>query len=98
MSGKTDEDAEFESEMLGTQTDFNGSAKVALIAAERSLAAWVKLSEWLPDSRDEALPMMALLQKIIAEGDREFPDARLFKRPGFDGEVDIQGRRDGLPF
>jgi L-rhamnose mutarotase len=68
----------------GFQRDFDGSAKIALIGAERSLTAWAQLSESLPDMMDDMLPMMANLQKIIRMGDSEFDEARQFKRPGFD--------------
>jgi hypothetical protein len=68
----------------GFPKDSDGSAKVALIAAERSLAAWAKLADLLPEFADDMLPMLANLQKIIRLGDWEFPDARRFVRAGFD--------------
>jgi hypothetical protein len=68
----------------GFPKDSDGSAKVALIAAERSLAAWAQLAALMPDFADSMLPMLANLQKIIRLGDIEFPDARYFVRAGFD--------------
>ncbi len=68
----------------GFQRDFDGSAKIALIGAERSLTAWAQLAESLPGLLDDMLPMMASLQKIIRMGDSEFEEARHFIRPGFD--------------
>ena len=65
------------------QTDGNGSAKVALIAVERSMAAWQTVFELIPDE-DRILPLLALLQKIRRLGRAEFPDANKFRRPGFD--------------
>ncbi len=70
--------------LKGFQRDFDGSAKIALIAAERSLSAWAQLADALPYMMDDMLPMMANLQKIIRLGDVEFKNARKFKRPGFD--------------
>lgn len=64
--------------------DANGSAKVALIGAERSLEAWQKLMTMIPATEDETITLLALLQKIIALTDQQFPGARSFKRPGFD--------------
>lgn len=64
--------------------DANGSAKVALIGAERSLEAWQKLMTMIPATEDETITLLALLQKIIVLTDQQFPGARSFKRPGFD--------------
>lgn len=64
--------------------DANGSAKVALIGAERSLEAWQKLMTMMPATEDETITLLALLQKIITLTEKEFPGARAFKRPGFD--------------
>ena len=64
--------------------DANGSAKVALIGAERSLEAWQKLMTLIPATEDETISLLALLQKIIALTEKQFPGARSFKRPGFD--------------
>ena len=64
--------------------DSNGSAKVALIAADRSLLAWQKILQILPDTEDDILPLLSLLQQIQAAGEKKFPGARKFKRPGLD--------------
>lgn len=68
----------------GFQKDSDGSAKIALIAVERSIAAWIKLSNLLPSSEDVILKSLALLQQLQQKGKEEFPKAMLFKRPGFD--------------
>ena len=68
----------------GFPKDSDGSAKVALIAAERSLLAWTQLAVLLPEFSDSMLPMLANLQKIIRLGELEFPEARRFIRAGFD--------------
>lgn len=82
MQGKLEDDGWERAN--GFQRDFDGSAKVALIAAERSLSAWAQLTESLPNMMDDMLAMMANLQKIIRLGDAEFEQARQFIRPGFD--------------
>ena len=64
--------------------DSDGSAKIALISAENALVAWSDFRQIQPDESAFALKMMALLQAIIEEGEREFPDARAFVRAGFD--------------
>ncbi len=69
---------------LTKQHDSNGSAKVALIAMERSIGAWSILYEALPQQQNELLNFMALLQKTRRKTLEEFPNAPAFKRPGFD--------------
>ena len=68
------------------QQDFNGSAKIALIAVERSMAAWEVMMKHFPDKTDDMLDFVALLSKIRAEGNDRFPNAMKFVRPGFDEE------------
>lgn len=82
LGGKA-EDTGWEKEN-GFQRDYDGSAKVALIGIERSLQAWVKLFEMLPEQEDSLLPILATLEKIRNMSNAEFPEAHLFKRPGFD--------------
>lgn len=62
----------------------NGSAKVALIGTERSLAAWMVLYQCLNDHQDDILQHLASLQRIRQATLRQFPDAPHFIRPGFD--------------
>jgi hypothetical protein len=68
----------------GFQRDFDGSAKVAMIAVERSIQAWSIVYEMLPHSEDNCLKALAVLQKIMALVEKEFPRAKDFIRPGFD--------------
>lgn len=67
--------------------DSDGSAKVALIGAENSFVAWYDLLKIMPEETAFAVKMMSLLQAVIEEGEREFPEARVFVRPGFDEMV-----------
>ena len=82
LHGKIEDDG-WETEN-GFQKDSDGSAKVALLCAERSLSAWAQLSVLLPEYADDMLPVLGNLQKIIRLGELEFPEARAFVRVGFD--------------
>jgi hypothetical protein len=66
------------------QSDWNGSAKVALLGIERSIGAWSLIRDRLPDEVAAVRRFIArcgLLRRLLLE---EFPDAREFVRPGFD--------------
>ena len=65
------------------QNDWNGSAKVALISIDRSLKAWNAIADATgdPDARHIAEELAVLR----TEAERAFPNARKFRRPGFDG-------------
>jgi len=64
--------------------DADGSTKVALIGADRSLAAWGRLREHLPEATDTIIDLLAALDRIRRLAERTFPRARAFVRPGFD--------------
>ena len=64
--------------------DSDGSAKIALIAIDRSISAWGKLLKHLPASEDEIFEFLILLERLRNMTEKEFPDARKFVRPGFD--------------
>lgn len=66
------------------QSDSNGSAKIAIIAIERSMGAWENWLEGIPSSEDIALQALAVLSSIRRQVLEAFPDAMQFKRPGFD--------------
>ena len=67
------------------QDDVHGSAKVVLLGAEKSRTAWRTLQSFLPeDNRDAVSPVLTVLNELIVEIDLEIPQARSFKRPGFD--------------
>ncbi|MBU4201012.1 MAG: hypothetical protein KKG09_06850 [Verrucomicrobia bacterium] len=65
--------------------DWDGSAKIALIGMERSMAAWGILLRHFPEREDEILSFLAALKGLQRQTEREFPNARAFIRPGFDG-------------
>jgi len=81
------EDDWFDSE--GLPRDSDGSAKVALIAIDRSLAAWGGLLRTFPQQETEILQILAHLDQLRQDAEGEFPQARAFLRPGFD-EVESQ--------
>jgi hypothetical protein len=66
--------------------DSEGSAKIALIAIDRSIEAWsgmrVALGE--SDETDRALDLLAQLVALRRDTEKLFPGARAFIRPGFD--------------
>jgi hypothetical protein len=79
-----DEEEEEESQSEEIQNDSNGSAKIALIAIDRSLAAWSRLRDHLPSEGDEIIDVLTQLNRLKKFAEQTFPNARLFVRPGFD--------------
>lgn len=66
--------------------DWDGSAKIALIAIERSIAAWGALRMAVPEYADEIIDVLVHLDRLRRAVDKAFPAARRFVRPGFDTE------------
>lgn len=66
------------------QSDSNGSAKIALIALDRLIAAWSIIMENLMDHEDDILKFLITLAEIRKQTEINFPLARKFVRPGFD--------------
>ena len=66
------------------QSESNGSAKVALLGMDRSVAAWTELLRQMPDDEDRILPLLAALGRLRRDVEATFPAARAFVRPGFD--------------
>jgi hypothetical protein len=64
--------------------DVLGSAKIALIAIERSIGAWQTLGGLLQQS-DDVLELQIRLTRIKTELEKRIPQVMSFKRPGFDG-------------
>jgi hypothetical protein len=65
-------------------TDSLGSANVAILGIDRSLAAWTILRGAFPEQADEILDILVGLDRLRRAGEIQFPDARAFVRPGFD--------------
>jgi predicted hydrocarbon binding protein len=64
--------------------DANGSAKVAIIGIERSIAAWGGLLNQFPQQEHPILDLLVNLKRLLRQVEAAFPDARAFVRPGFD--------------
>ena len=64
--------------------DSDGSAKVALIGIDRSIAAWRLMQLSLPERAESIVPLILHLEKLRQSLEQHFPDARDFVRPGFD--------------
>jgi hypothetical protein len=68
----------------GYPSDSDGSAKVALIGLDRSLAAWGLMRNQIPDQQDKILDILIALDRLRRRTEACFPNARDFIRPGFD--------------
>ena len=79
--GKKEEDEEGDDEF---PSDSDGSAKIALIAIDRSIGAWAVISHHHPRYTEEALKMISFLDPLRQAIEQTFPRARSFIRPGFD--------------
>ena len=66
------------------QNDSNGSAKVALIAIDRSASAWRVMQSCFPQKKDSIIRLMAALERLRDGIETVLPQARDFVRPGFD--------------
>ncbi len=65
--------------------DSDGSAKIALLAIDRSLAAWARLRKhFATEHGDAILDLLVQLERLRRVAEAKFPAAREFKRPGFD--------------
>ncbi len=65
--------------------DSDGSAKIALIAIDRSIAAWARLREhFAAEHADAILDLLVQLERLRRAAEAKFPAAREFKRPGLD--------------
>ncbi len=65
------------------QEDADGSAKVAIIGIERSIAAWATVLRRFGDHED-AIFALGTLKRLLRQVETAFPNARAFHRPGFD--------------
>ena len=67
--------------------DAIGSAKVALLGIERSLAAWSLVRAAMLDDEDAVLDLLVQLDRLRRAADSAFPEAKDFVRPGLDEPV-----------
>jgi len=66
--------------------DAAGSAKVAIIGIERSMWAWRKLLQYLPQQEEVILSTLSILERLLHMTETAFPRARGFVRPGLDDQ------------
>src|SRR5690242_6975486 len=79
-----DDGWEDDPEMVDFPRDSDGSAKVALIGIDRSIAAWRLMQLSLPERADSIVPLILQLERLRQRVEKQFPEAREFVRPGFD--------------
>jgi hypothetical protein len=65
-------------------SDSDGSAKIALIAIDRSLSAWRVMQSTFAEKANTIMPLLVELERIRRGMEQLFPQARDFIRPGFD--------------
>jgi hypothetical protein len=83
LSGRTEE-SDLDSETSDSPKDSDGSAKVALIGIDRSLAGWRLMQLATPESATSIIPLILQLARLRNRTESEFPEARQYIRPGFD--------------
>ncbi len=74
----------YESDRPEEERDYNGSAKIARIAIERSLRAWAGLLGFFEEDESALFRILACLQQAQTLLKKSFPNMDLFQRPGFD--------------
>ena len=83
LSGRKEE-LDGDPEIAEFPKDSDGSAKVALIGVDRSIAAWRLLQLSLPERAGSIVPLILQLERLRNRVEKTFPEARDFVRPGFD--------------
>jgi len=84
ISSQVEEQLEIDPEMRAFPKDSDGTAKVALIAIDRSIAAWSGLRQSFAEQEDAILQLLIQLGRLRQGTEAMFPNARKFVRPGFD--------------
>jgi hypothetical protein len=87
ISSRAEEQMETDPGMRAFPKDSDGTAKVALIAIDRSIGAWAGLRGVFPGQEDSILELLRQLGQIRQQAEAMFPNARKFVRPGFDDPV-----------
>jgi hypothetical protein len=85
ISGRLREEREISNEEDRFARDSDGSAKVALIGIDRSIAAWSIIGKGLTlFGGKDVQAILTHLERLRRRIEKDFPDARGFIRPGFD--------------
>lgn len=66
------------------ESDADGSAKVALISIDRSMAAWWRMLGLFPGCSSQIKKFLMHLDRLRRGTEQTFPRARAFQRPGLD--------------
>lgn len=74
------------SEHLVVNEDMYGSLKLSLLLLDRSIAAWKELHGLIPEHEAFIVSALRQLNGIRSTLERHWPDARAYKRPGFDDD------------
>ncbi len=69
------------------QSDANGSAKIAMMAAQRSMGAWEVVRRHWPDQQGTISGFIRQINQFRHLMEQHFPDWPTFVRPGFDTET-----------
>ena len=81
LSGRKED---LEEDLVDLPRDSDGSAKVAMIGIDRSIAAWRMMQICLPERAESIVPLILQLERLRRRIEKNFPEARAFVRPGFD--------------
>jgi hypothetical protein len=87
VRGKVEEEEERDDEF---PSDSDGSAKIALIAMDRSIAAWAMIRHYDADGAEAVVDLISFLDGLRQAVEKTFPRARSFVRPGFES-FDLNG-------
>lgn len=79
------------------QREADGLAKTALVGMDRSIGAWTTLWQEFPKEEDTILVLLIHLEQLRSAVEQDFPQARAFKRPGFDQAASALGIQAKLP-
>ncbi len=82
IRGKSEEEEEEGCDEFPSDSD--GSAKIALIAIDRSIGAWAVIQHYVAGDDKEVIDLIAFLDGLRQAMEETFPNARSFIRPGFD--------------
>ena len=97
LSGRKEE-LEEDPEHAEFPKDSDGSAKVALIGIDRSIAAWRMMQLSLPERGESIVPLILQLDRLRQRLEKSFPEARDFIRPGFDEMLPQKGTKNAKAF
>jgi len=84
LSGRREEG---DPELAEFPKDSDGSAKVALIGIDRSIAAWRLMQLSIPERAVSIVTLILQLERLRYRLEKGFPEARDFVRPGFDDNI-----------